>query len=150
MVDKYELLSERIDNAIYHIRDITTKSNVDLVESVKINQILANTSKIFLKSKTLEKLEQQLAELVADIGVLKDEIQRLSDIRDELEGRKKDKTVYTFPNYPVTPNYPIYPGEWKQQNNCPVCGIDWSGPMGYCCNNADCPTPRATCSSTKL
>lgn len=147
MVDKYAILSEQIDNTINYIRDTTTNSSVELVESVKMNKILANTSKIFLKSKTLEKMEQQLAELVEDIGVLKDEIQRLSDIRDELEGRKNDKTVYTFPNYPVTPNYPIYPGEWKQQNNCPVCGLDWSGPMGYCCNNKDCPTVRATCTT---
>lgn len=150
MVDKYELLSEDIKNLSNHIRYVTTQS-VDM-ESANMNQILDITEQVFVKSKKLKKLENQLSELINNIDALKSEIQRLSSARDELEGRNGDKTVYIFPNYPIYPTYDN-PYDWKpyytySSGHCSVCGIDWSGAMGYCCSNKDCPTAiKSTCDS---
>lgn len=121
---------------------------------IKINKIVKLTQEIFDVTEQLKVLQevydnslQELLNTKSIIEIRENELKTLISERDALEGRKNDTTIYPFPNYPAYPNYPIHPGEWKQQNNCPVCGLDWSGPMGYCCNNKDCPTIRATCTT---
>jgi hypothetical protein len=122
----------------------------------KITKLLYLTQEIFDISENLRVLqevhdhqEKELLNTKALIHTRESELKDYISQRDDLEGRRKENIYkFTFPNYPVTPNYPFYPGEWKQQNNCPVCGLDWSGPMGYCCNNKDCPTVKATCTTS--
>lgn len=52
-------------------------------------------------------------------------------------------TIPPYPQMPATPPYPYQPDNPNRLNissRCPVCGVDWSGPMGYVCPRNDCPT----------
>lgn len=56
-----------------------------------------------------------------------------------------DIPVYPREQSPKWPEINPYrtdaPREWSNPyKTCPKCGLDLSGPMGYCCPNGDCPT----------
>ncbi len=64
---------------------------------------------------------------------------------DDLEERiaRLERTLFPL-DHPAP--YPAWPSIGIGKTKCAVCGLDWSGPMGYVCPNSACPIqPRSTC-----
>jgi hypothetical protein len=61
-------------------------------------------------------------------GKMNEILKRLEKIEDDLE-RIKEQTFH--------PAMPVFPT--KLGTKCSVCGIEWSGVMGYVCTNKTCP-----------
>lgn len=152
-----------INNTISLQKSIEDESNAEYLrnlELAEISELLNITREIYARSKALSVLEEDLQSLTEIITTERAALNDLVARRKILEKVKVVETLYVYPNYPKNPvfqmptspdigppyNPHVVPSSWK--NNCPVCGIDWSGPMGYCCNNKDCPTPRSTCTTT--
>ena len=61
---------------------------------------------------------------------------------------KKDQPLQTPPHipYPSPTTLPPTVPTWSDKVYCPKCGMDWSGVMGYVCNDMKCPTQtKITC-----
>jgi hypothetical protein len=113
-----------------------------------IKRILELSEEIYNKSmnllklqKIVEQLELELTDAKRNVQLQQIDINELVDMRDQLEGRKKQVQPYVSPF-----SVPLRDWGYHQKMTCNLCGIDLSQSMGYVCNNMNCPTfPRVTC-----
>ncbi len=129
-------------------------------------KILELTQLLFIKNEELRKTkasiahaELELKDLNLKLNQQQSEIEEIISTRNELEGIQQEQTpsIWKWPplveigpydrrNNELTPYNPIR----YNTNSCQVCGIDLTKAMGYCCNNANCPYPRITCSTSSI
>jgi hypothetical protein len=92
-----------------------------------------------------EKVENILRQLDRISKTLLDLDKQVQDLRADMD-RKQPREPYT-PPYTPPPYNPWNPSNpWVAVQRCPVCNMSWEGPMGYVCNNPNCPS-RVTCVS---
>ncbi len=64
------------------------------------------------------------------------DIDKINKRLDELESEiNKLKKPVKFPEIPIEPQ----PTKYYYSTRCSVCGMDFSGVIGYSCGNGDCP-----------
>ena len=78
------------------------------------------------------------------LQILTDKVDQLEGVVDKLERRLFD-LENKIGEWPIPEFAEIDFGDGTLKNACQVCGIEWSGTMGYCCSRADCPFGGATC-----
>ena len=78
------------------------------------------------------------------VVLLQQRVDQLEGVLDKVERRLFD-LENKIGEWPVPEFEPIDFGDGTLKNACQVCGIEWSGAMGYCCSRADCPFGGATC-----
>lgn len=113
-------------------------------ELAEISELLNITREIYSRSKALCGLEEELRLLTETVTT-----ERIA--LNSLIRKRKDLEKISDPVHPPlpSPNQFMWPNiAQRNDNNCPVCGIDCTGPMGYVCNNRNCPTPRSTCATS--
>lgn len=85
-------------------------------------------------------LAKKLEQLEAEVQLLRN---RISELEAQLHRERTKWIPYgPIPN-PVVPETPIWPAPGIQPlptSKCSKCGLEFNGPMGYCCPRSDCPT----------
>lgn len=139
MVNDYKITVSK------HIHGISYEGEDKIKKILELSQEIYNKSINLIElQKIVEKLELELTDAKRNVQLEQSDINKLIEMRDQLEGRTKNWTYI----YPTQPPVEIGPPYEPMLTNCPVCGIDFTRPMWYVCNNMNCPTPRATCTTS--
>lgn len=72
------------------------------------------------------------------LDILEEEVRKLSQRVQELETELHRERTKLNPWDPIGPR-PVFP-EFTPLKACSKCGLEFNGPMGYCCPRPDCPT----------